>query len=143
MAHLSSSKHNQSAAMASPNFIDGYWFYFNDGDTDIAVNGSAWSGKETVYVNDNPVSSKRELLKTVSEHHFVHNGHKYLVRYHITSLMRGNLECEVFKNGELLASQSKAFVSSSKRSWLNILKMFAFGFLFGLSAVALVKYLVA
>ena len=143
MAHLRSSKHNPSAAMSSPNFIDGYWFYFNDGDTDIAVHGSAWSGKETVYVNDNPVSSKRELLKTVSEHQFVHSGHQYQVRYHITSLMRGDLQCEVFKDGELLASQSKAFVSSSKRSWLNIVKMFGVGFIFGLSAVALIKYLVA
>lgn len=143
MAHLSSSKHKQSAAMSSPNFIDGYWFYFNDGDTDIAVHGSAWSGKETVYVNDNPVSSKRELLKTQSNHQFVHNGHQYQVRYHITSLMRGDLECKVLKDGALLASQSKAFLSSSKRSWFNILKMFVVGFIFGLSAVALIKYLVA
>ena len=143
MANLLPSANNKKDTMSSANFIDGFWFYFQDGDTDIAVHGSAWSGKETVYVNDNPVSSKRELLKLVSEHEFVHNGHQYRVRYHVTSLIRADLECSVYKDGQLLAAQTKGVVKTAKQGWLTILKMFVFGLIFGALAASLVKYLTA
>ena len=125
--------------MATVNFINGYWFYFQDGDTDIAVHGSAWSGRETVYVNDNPVSSKRELLKFTSDHYFTHNAHEYQVRYHLKNVLTGSLECEVYRDGKLLASQTKGFVKQGKKAWQMMLLLFLIGFGVGSGVIMLAK----
>lgn len=133
----------QQNAMATVTLIDGYWFYFQDEGTDIAVHGSAWSGKETVYVNDNPVSDKRALLSCVSEHEFTHGAHDYKVRYEVTSLMCGALECSLFKDGTLLASQKKAYIEKNKNTWMKVLFLFFAGFGFGSAVASLVKYFAA
>lgn len=143
MARLSTASHTQQATMATASFVNGYWFYFNDGDSEIAVHGSAWSGRETVYLNDNPVSDKRELLKFSSDHAFTHNGHEYRVNYHLTNVLTGALECTLYRDGKLFASQTKGILGKSRGSWLFILGMFLAGLGFGAAAAALVMYFAA
>lgn len=48
MAHSTNTTSNEKTKMATSGIREGYWFYFNDESVDIAVNGSMWSGRETV-----------------------------------------------------------------------------------------------
>jgi hypothetical protein len=143
MARLSTASHTKQATMATASLVNGYWFYFNDNDTEIAVHGSAWSGRETVYVNDNPVSDKRELFKCSSNHEFTHNGFNYRVNYHLTNVLTGSLECSLYRDNKLLASQTKGFLGKSKGSWLFVVGMFLAGVGFGAATAALFKYFTA
>jgi hypothetical protein len=49
----------------------GFWFYFEHQGHDISVHGSAWSGKETIYMDNHPVSDKRNLTSFTGKHDFV------------------------------------------------------------------------
>ncbi len=121
----------EQQAMQNASLFKGYWFYFQDGDTEIAVHGSAWSGRETVYVNDNPVSDKRVLHKLKSEHKFTHNGKEYRVVFDVTNPLTGAIECSLYSGytgRKLLAKQTKAFIEKGNKSvWVTLLTLFLIG----------------
>lgn len=128
MAHSTNTTSNEKTKMATSGIREGYWFYFNDESVDIAVNGSMWSGRETVYVNDNPVSDKREMFKVKSSHTFTHAEQAYRVSFEMDNILTGRLECSLFKNNRLIAKQEKAAFDSAK----SFIKIIGVGFLFGL-----------
>jgi hypothetical protein len=120
---------------------DGFWFYFQDGDDEIAVFGSGWTGKEVVYVNDNPVSESRNY-RFNSVHEFTRNGKNYRIEYKVISMARGEVHCSLFINDELLDTQKKAvFVRSGKAAWKAIAMYFVVGMVFGYLGAKLVLYL--
>lgn len=112
---------------------NGYWFYFQHESVEIAVHGSAWSGKETVYLNDNPVSEQRNLTSLNSKHQFRHEGKEYRVKFAVISTLRGELECHLEVDGELLSRQTKAWIEDlSTRDWiLKLLPFFIVGLVSG------------
>ena len=128
MAHSTNTTSNEKTKMATSGIREGYWFYFNDEGVDIAVNGSMWSGRETVYVNDNPVPDKREMFKVKSSHTFTHAEQAYRVTFEMDNILTGRLECSLFKNNRLIAKQEKAAFDSAK----SFIKIIGVGFLFGL-----------
>jgi len=138
MSQLSRHLRKEGDTMGSISLTNGYWFYFQDEGLDIVAHGSAWNGKEVVYVNEDPVSEKRVLTKFKSEHDFRHSGKDYRVEFEMVSIMRGELECRLYVDGELHSSHSKAFVDRQMNGWQFLLKLaglFVAGFIFGYLSV--------
>lgn len=101
--------------MSQVSLRKGYWFYFDHEGNDISMFGSAWNGKETVFFNNRPVSSFRNLTKFKSEHHFSENGHDYSVKTEMTSILRGTLVVKVFCDGELIQTESLSQIGKGKQ----------------------------
>jgi len=119
----------------------GYWFYFQDGENEIAVFGSGWSGKEIVYFNDDPVSEDRNI-RFKSTHEFTKNGKHYRIVYEVVSMMTGEVNCQLFIDDVLTDEQNKAVVvKKGKAGWGTILFMFLVGMAFGYTAVNLIMWL--
>ncbi|MFT7560557.1 MAG: hypothetical protein ACI93R_002478 [Flavobacteriales bacterium] len=90
----------------------GYWFFFEDNGTKFAAQGSIWSGKETIYADDEIVSSKRSFSRS-SIHSFELNGHAYSVKFHMSNILTGALECQVTRDGLDFYTQNLAYIPSS------------------------------
>jgi hypothetical protein len=102
----------------------GYWFYFDHEGNDISMHGSAWSGKETIYFNNKPVSSFRNLIRLKSEHFFNENGREYKVVTNMKSILRGTLEVALYCNDELVQTESVTYAKKGtfiKDLWKYIL----------------------
>lgn len=115
---------NLDENMKSVSMRNGYWFYFEVDGLEIVAHGSAYSGKETVYINDNPVSEKRNLFSTNGTHTFQHQGKQYKVTFDVTNILTGKLTCKLFIDETLQAEQTKAYVESSTQGILTFLKTF-------------------
>jgi len=111
----------------------GYKFYFQDGDNQIACFGSAFTGKEEVYINDDLVSSKRSLgLK--SKHQFYLEKMDYQIEYTMKNYLTGRVECTFYKNKQLMEQQDQSLISlfkDPKKAVLFIGSWFLVGFLSG------------
>ena len=118
----------------------GYWFYFQDGEDEIAVFGSGWSGKEIVYFNDNPVSESRNM-KFKSIHEFTANGKHYRIVYEVVSMLKGQVKCKLFINDEQTDEQDKAvLVKEGRMSWTALIVSFIIGMALGYSFVSLLVW---
>jgi len=108
-------------------FFQERWFFFQDGDVDIAMCISI-TGAEIVYLNDNPVS-KNALLKTNGrEHVFTHDGKEYELSLSVTSVaFRAFYECTLKVNGELHSNQKKSY---SPKSVSALERLAFYGFFF-------------
>jgi len=133
MTHEKNSDFETGAA----NLKDGFWYEFTDGDDEIAVHGSAWSGQETIYFNDEKVAEKRNLTSLKEEHIFEKDGHTYRVQLITTSLLKMQVMCQVWKDDVMLGSQTKGLITkvdSRKLFWgglLFVLAFFGLGYIVG------------
>lgn len=131
---------SEDNSMESFSFTKGYWFYFQDGDNEIAAFGSGWSGKEIIYLNDNPVSEDRSY-RFSNDHEFTHKGKHYRVRFKMASFWKAELKCSLFINGQLVEERKKAaLVKVGKKSWSAILVFFVIGMVFGFLGAKIAKY---
>lgn len=102
----------------------GIWFVFNDNENTIKVWGSGTSGKEKVYLNDTLVSEKRNL-KMNSQHTFSDsNQTNYEVKNINTNIMKGILECHLYKNGEVLKKYECRFDIKRMLNTKSLLTLF-------------------
>lgn len=120
---------------------DGYWYYFDDEGLQIAVHGSAYSGKESVYCDQALVSEKRNLLSLTGRHEFEQNQIKYKVAIKVTNLILGRVECCLYKNDKLIDTQTKAIIKGPKSFFKIILGGFAVGVILGAVGFLLVHYI--
>lgn len=127
------------AAMADKvTFRNGYWFFFNDGKNRIAVFGSAMSGKEKVFFNDELVSEHRSLGFN-SCHRFERGGRSYEILFLVTNLMRGAIECIALSGDTVIGRETKAFYTDTRKGfWLRIGLFFLGGLAFGIAAATLI-----
>ena len=120
-------------------FKNGYWFFFQDGDDRIAVFGSAMTGKEKVFFNDELVSSHRSLGFN-SCHRFEKDGKSYEVLFLVTSLMRGAIECIALTGNRVIGRETKAFYTDTRKGFgARIAAFFSGGLLFGVGVVAILE----
>ncbi|NVJ71404.1 MAG: hypothetical protein HWE08_13665 [Alphaproteobacteria bacterium] len=112
---------------------NGYWYYFQDGDNEIAVHGSAVNGKERVYFNDELLIDTRGFGFN-AQHFFERDGHKYEALLVAHSVLRGAMECILIRDGQIVGRETKAYVvaKDGKMSWWKSLgPFFIAGFLAG------------
>ncbi|WP_051201953.1 hypothetical protein [Ferrimonas senticii] len=116
---------------------NGFWFYFNDGDDQIVAHGCGHSGKETVYLNDKVISSKR-VWGLTGLHPFRHNGHHYRIKMRVCSVLNHSIECQLERDHQPFARQVKALVepgSPSQGVSQYLVKPAAFGLIVGAGAM--------
>jgi hypothetical protein len=155
MQHEDKGRNQQSSVEQQTTGIDiglrrGIRAFFDVDDITISFWGSAWTGLEVVRVDDRIVSRKRSL-RFVTRHRFEHAGIGYEVVFRVISLLRGAMEIELYRNGELIdsdrARQNRMGIDpktgefSLWRAALQIAPFFIVGMAFGAGAALLVEHL--
>lgn len=82
---------------------NGFWFVFPVQGATIRFWGSGLTGMERIYVDDQVVSEHRSLGK-LSEHRFSVNGDNFTITFTVVSLLRGPLECRLFRSSTLIGA---------------------------------------
>jgi len=141
---------NNDAATLDTGLRRGIRAFFDVDDITITFWGSAWTGLEVVKLDDRVVSRKRSL-RFQTRHQFEHAGVRYEIVFRILSLLRGAMEIELYRNGELIdsdrARQNKIGIDpetgdfSFWRAMLWIAPYFIVGMAVGAGAAFLVEYL--
>ena len=80
---------------------NGVWFVFPIDGSLIRAWGSSLTGTERIYVDDQVVSEHRSMGK-FSEHRFLAKGSEFKITFTTISLLRGPLECRLFRNEVML-----------------------------------------
>lgn len=131
--------------MSQVSMKNGFWFYFEYEGNDISVHGSAWSGKEVVYVNNHPVSIKRNIFSRTSTHHFSVSGKQARIEYNLVKLLTGELNVSLYVDDVLIAYESKAYRptrNSGPKAIAMIVVSAIVGGLFGYGLVKLIFSLI-
>jgi hypothetical protein len=127
-------------SMSRVTLKSGFWFFFEDEGIEIAVNASAFSGKETVYVNDNPVSEKRSY-GLLSLHNFQYKGKHYRVKCDVVNIWTQNVECSLSINGKVQFTETKAYITGGIKGFIKLLVLWiGFGATVGFAAASLAIY---
>jgi len=94
----------------------GFWFVFDDAGRRIALWVAPW-GKEQLYVNGRLVSQCSRIA--LSGSHAVSIGDdQYEVTVKVTSVVRGEIDCTLFRNGEFRSGIRDKL--ALPQSWLGI-----------------------
>lgn len=112
--------------MKKVSFTNGYWFYFPVESGQVVVHGSGYSGKEVVYVNDDPISEKRNLGMS-SSHSFLFNTKSYRVEISVVSFWRGEVKVSLYEDDKLVGEQNKAMVEGNFKDYLLKVGLFFLG----------------
>jgi hypothetical protein len=112
-------------------FTKGLWFLHIDGNNEIKAWGSCINGKEEVYLNDSLVSENRNI-HFKNEHTFNDKEDQYKVKFIVTNMMKGELECQFYKNNLLLKAYKSEFTINRKKLRTVIIPCVIFGALAGL-----------
>lgn len=139
-ALTNTAKRDRSMNIEEVTLRDGYWFVFEDGEEEIAANGSVWNGKEWVYFNDQLVSEKRNATSRTTEHEFTIGKDRYKLVFYMKSLMKAELECTLYKNDKQIGHDIRKPVKSGNFK-KTIFKCFIAGAIAGVLGAALGEYL--
>lgn len=120
----------------------GIWVYFDFQNHRISVHLSALSGKETVYVDDHPVSEKRNLLSFKGKHAVKIDGQLLSIEIELQNPFTFKVEVSIKKGRGSLQSQTIQLLTASENS-LSVLTMLAgFVVIGGLTGYLFAKLLV-
>ena len=113
----------------------GYSFSFNEDGNQISAWFSSISGLEKIYVNDELITSQRNISKN-STNTFVVDGTEYSINLDVVSIRKGPFVCTLSKNGKPYKRRKLVFsmheVQKSKFNFLLQLVFFIFvGLIFG------------
>jgi len=121
--------------------------FFDLDDITIAFWGSAWTGREIVTVEDRIVSDKRSFRFT-TPHHFEYAGIGYKLVFHVASILGGDFQIELYRNGVLVDSdrfrKNKAWIdpATGRYSAWRVVRSLAPFFILGMAAGAGAAWLV-
>lgn len=138
MQHNRISNKDEGDAMSQVSMKNGFWFYFDHDGNDISVHGSAWSGKETVYVNNHPVSIKRVLTSRTSIHQFKVKDTDYRIVFKMASIIMARLSVSLYANDELVSTEEKAYHANK----MSVLKKASIGFICGFAVSMAVFHII-
>ena len=85
----------------------GLWCHFDYEGHHIAVHFSIWSGKEVIYVDDHPVSDKRNVLRFTSRHNIEIDGKPLVIELEVENPFIYRVEVRLKKGARTLKRQSK------------------------------------
>ena len=134
-----------------PSMTWSYWkgltFHFRDNNNEIRANASLFSGRETIYLNEEKVSTKHSMRKK-SVHKFSDDNVQYEIEYSVESITKGNLTCTLIKDG--VHCKTFQFVSfgelkklpsfkSKKRFWFSVITWAVAGYIIGATAAHFFK----
>jgi len=115
-------------------YTGGYHFYFEVDGHHIHAFGSAKSGKEKIFVDNELVAEKRSL-RFKSCLSFVIAENVYEIEFNMVKLFTGELHCTLIKNGTHVRTQKKALKTkyhlTKKRILIGLPICVILGFIFG------------
>lgn len=101
----------------------------------ISVHFSAWSGKEVVYIDDHPVSEKRNLLSFTGKHAIVLNKVPYTLELELINPFTYRVELRLKKGARTIIRKQHSSIGASKKSLIYasvfVSCFMIFGFAFG------------
>ena len=122
----------------------GIWFHFEVDGKQINVHGSAWNGRERVWIDDELVSDIRSF-SVESKHEIELNGRALTLEFSATSILRGDYRARVLENGVILREAPRSYVpagTSGRRFYFRELgKWVAYGAVVGFAVGALIGFL--
>jgi hypothetical protein len=83
---------------------------FTNDEVSLKVEGSYWTGRERIWIDDQLVIDKRSYGFR-SEHDFDHQGDKFKVVFDMKNMLTGDLQIEAARNGKELFSDRKRLYS--------------------------------
>lgn len=109
------------------------WCHLEYEGHQIAVHFSIWSGKEIVYVDDHPVSEKRNLLSFTSKHEISIDKVPYIVELTIENPFTYSAEVRLKKRNRTVSKTNQRYVNknSLKKVLFFILASVGAGFTIG------------
>lgn len=110
---LNKSQNDSQYKDAEFSFKKGMTFRFEDLQHQIVLNASAFSGKESVYIDGKLISDFRSFSRS-SIHTFKINSINYELELNTISILNGKLECSLIKEGVHLKTLKLNTVQSSK-----------------------------
>ncbi|PKG55468.1 hypothetical protein [Shewanella sp. GutDb-MelDb] len=123
--------HKLDTAMDKVSITNGYWYCFNDKEVRVTAHGSGFSGLETIYINGEVVVEKRNFGMK-SAHEFCYLGNNYEVTFQVSNLLTAAVVCTLYKNGEHVATETKAYLNMNTKDALKrVLMFFLAGIIFG------------
>ena len=111
---------------SSLSFREGFYFYFQDGDDQIVARRSLWSGKVSIFINEQKITEKYSLAFN-NQHEFSHKGATYRVIFSITGLINSRLECLLIKDNRVIGEETRAYKVETKRNPVAIIAGITFG----------------
>lgn len=127
---MTNNQNNYSELEQNVTFKSGYVFTFNDNGHDFEVRGSAWSGKEEVYV-DGQLVAKKLSFKRRSVMAFEMNGTQYEVEFYMANMRTGELHCSLIKEGVHVKTSKKALTPVNQINGKTLPIITFFGFVLG------------
>jgi hypothetical protein len=111
------SKHNSSNMKnnGSYSLLKGYSFSFDDEGKEILAWFSSLSGRETIYVDGELVSSQRNISMK-SSNNFMIGDNKYSITLKIVNVFKGPVICTLTKNGKEYRRKELVFSHAHKQS---------------------------
>ena len=92
----------QMSSPTEPGFIRGWWFYFDVEGHQVAVHGSALTGRERIWIDD------EEVVNMISwqfrtEHRIAVDGRPLIVEFAMEDWKTGHVSCELKSDGARIA----------------------------------------
>jgi hypothetical protein len=116
------------------NYRDGFNFDFEDAGHVINVHCSSVSGKESIYLDNQLIASKRSF-KRRSSMSFTIGEDNYEVEFNVVNMFKGETHCTLIKNDVHVKTIKKALLMkyqlSGKNAWLTIIACFVIGSICG------------
>ncbi len=140
--NISTNNAEENTPMSQVSMRKGFWFYFKHKGNDISVHGSGLTATETVYVNNHPVSIKRNFIHFISKHSFVHDGVSYDVEINVKGIFSKdrNMSVTLFADGELVNVETYAF--KPNKGGLEFVKEDAWKIILAFSGLVAIGYFV-
>lgn len=132
---------NVDKNMKSVSMINGYWYYFEVDGLEITAHSSAYSGKQTIYINDNPVSEKGNIFTTINWHVFQHNGKHYKVIFSESNLARSEVVCKLYVGGTLDSVQTKAYFEKGYKGLFRLFTILIISSVTGMGIASLLAFM--
>jgi hypothetical protein len=112
--------HDLSAKWGKSTSIeDGYWFFFEHEGDEIVLHRSTYMGIETVYLNDNPVSTRHNFVGLQKSHEFMRKGKNIHVVTDFINILGYRYECSLYIDLMKYHTETKGLVVANTKDFLK------------------------
>jgi len=97
---------------SSTDYVSGVWFVHHGPDITVRVWLSLLNGMEKIYANEDLVAEKRNISRLTTLHTFEYRGNLFDVEVFVNNVIMMEMQCNIFKDGELVDAQVYGFLPS-------------------------------
>ncbi|PCI62871.1 MAG: hypothetical protein COB37_06010 [Kordiimonadales bacterium] len=110
----------------------GYWYAFEDGDDEITINISSWSGKGRLFINDELVFEGRGF-GVYARYRISHAGKEYDLRVCTVRVITSDVEVMLSSGNRIIGVKTSSFYGGSTSHLVRkLVPLLIVGFAFGI-----------